>query len=47
MSSGARSGSAGTPGIVTETGEFLAGYASAAYLAAYLEDPAAAAAAAN
>ena len=44
---GRQLGISGTPGIVTETGEFLAGYASAAYLAAYLEDPAAAAAAAN
>ena len=44
---GRQLGISGTPGIITETGEFLAGYASAAYLAAYLEDPAAAAAAAN
>jgi thiol:disulfide interchange protein DsbC len=40
-------GITGTPGIVTDSGEYLAGYANAAYLAAYLEDPAAAAAAAN
>ena len=44
---GRQLGISGTPGIITETGEFLAGYASAAYLAAYLEDPTAAAAAAN
>jgi thiol:disulfide interchange protein DsbC len=30
-------GVTGTPGIVTETGEFLAGYASAAHLAEYLD----------
>jgi thiol:disulfide interchange protein DsbC len=44
---GRKIGISGTPGIVTETGEFLAGYASAAYLAAYLDDPAVATAAAN
>jgi thiol:disulfide interchange protein DsbC len=44
---GRQLGISGTPGIITETGEFLAGYASAAYLAAYLNDPAAVAAAAN
>ena len=33
-------GVTGTPGIVTDTGEFLAGYASAAHLAEYLADPA-------
>jgi thiol:disulfide interchange protein DsbC len=33
----------GTPGIVTDSGELLAGYATAAYLAAYLADPAQAA----
>jgi thiol:disulfide interchange protein DsbC len=38
---GRQLGISGTPGIVTETGEFLAGYASAAYLAAYLSEPAA------
>lgn len=32
-------GVTGTPGIVTETGEFLAGYATAAHLAEYLDDP--------
>jgi thiol:disulfide interchange protein DsbC len=32
-------GVTGTPGIVTETGEFLAGYASAAHLASYLDEP--------
>jgi hypothetical protein len=37
-------GISGTPGIVTDSGEFLAGYASAAYLSAYLEDPSATAA---
>jgi thiol:disulfide interchange protein DsbC len=37
----------GTPGIFTDTGEYLAGYASAAYLAAYLAEPAAATAAAT
>ncbi len=41
---GRQLGVSGTPGIITETGEFLAGYASAAYLAAYLEEPAATAA---
>jgi thiol:disulfide interchange protein DsbC len=35
----------GTPGIFTDTGEYLAGYASAEYLAAYLAGPAAATAA--
>jgi thiol:disulfide interchange protein DsbC len=35
----------GTPGIFTDTGEYLPGYASAAYLAAYLAEPAAATAA--
>jgi thiol:disulfide interchange protein DsbC len=38
---GRQLGISGTPGIVTETGEFLAGYASAAYLAEYLSEPAA------
>jgi thiol:disulfide interchange protein DsbC len=38
---GRQIGITGTPGIVTETGEFLAGYASAAYLAEYLSEPAA------
>jgi thiol:disulfide interchange protein DsbC len=38
-------GITGTPGIVTDSGEYLAGYANAAYLAAYLADPEAAAAA--
>ena len=38
---GRQIGISGTPGIVTETGEFLAGYASAAYLAEYLSAPAA------
>ena len=42
---GRKLGISGTPGIVTESGEYLAGYANAAYLAAYLEDPVAAAAA--
>ena len=37
-------GVTGTPGIVTETGEFIAGYASAAHLAEYLDEPAAVAA---
>ena len=32
----------GTPGIFTDRGEYLAGYASAAYLATYLDEPAAA-----
>ena len=41
---GRKLGISGTPGIITETGEFLAGYASAAYLAAYLAEPAATAA---
>jgi thiol:disulfide interchange protein DsbC len=35
----------GTPGIFTDTGEYLAGYASAEYLGAYLSGPAAATAA--
>lgn len=38
---GRQLGITGTPGIITDRGEFLAGYASAAYLGAYLEDPAA------
>jgi thiol:disulfide interchange protein DsbC len=42
---GRQMGVTGTPGIVTETGEFLAGYANAAYLAAYLAEPAATSAA--
>jgi thiol:disulfide interchange protein DsbC len=41
---GRRIGVSGTPGIFTESGEYLAGYASAAYLAAYLSEPAATAA---
>ena len=41
---GRRIGVSGTPGIFTDTGEYLAGYASAAYLAAYLAEPAATAA---
>jgi thiol:disulfide interchange protein DsbC len=41
---GRQMGISGTPGIVTDSGEFLAGYASAAYLSAYLEDPSATAA---
>ncbi len=41
---GRQLGISGTPGIVTETGEFLPGYASAAYLAAYLSEPEATAA---
>jgi hypothetical protein len=40
-------GVSGTPGIFTDTGEYLAGYASAAYLASYLAEPAAATAAAT
>jgi len=44
---GRKMGITGTPGIITDTGEFMAGYASAAYLAAYLDDPAAAAAASD
>lgn len=32
-------GVTGTPGIVTDSGEFLAGYASAAHLAEYLDEP--------
>ena len=35
-------GVSGTPGIFTDKGEYLAGYANAAYLAAYLAEPAAA-----
>jgi thiol:disulfide interchange protein DsbC len=42
---GRKLGVSGTPGIITETGEFIAGYASAAYLAAYLSEPEATAAA--
>ena len=42
---GRKLGISGTPGIVTETGEFIEGYASAAYLAAYLSEPEATAAA--
>ena len=42
---GRQLGVSGTPGIFTDTGEYLAGYASAAYLAAYLAEPAAATAA--
>jgi hypothetical protein len=38
-------GISGTPGIITDDGEFIAGYANAAYLAAYLAEPAAPAAA--
>ena len=41
---GKQLGLTGTPGIVTDSGEFLAGYANAAYLAAYLAEPATAAA---
>ncbi|MGH8204905.1 MAG: DsbC family protein, partial [Steroidobacteraceae bacterium] len=37
-------GLSGTPGIVTDSGELLAGYANAAYLAAYLAEPEATAA---
>jgi thiol:disulfide interchange protein DsbC len=37
----------GTPGIFTDTGEYLAGYANAAYLAAYLNEPEKTAAAAQ
>lgn len=40
-------GVTGTPGIVTDTGEFIAGYATAAYLAAYLDNPQGASAAAS
>jgi thiol:disulfide interchange protein DsbC len=36
---GRQLGITGTPGIITDRGEFLAGYATAAYLGAYLEDP--------
>jgi len=42
---GRQLGVSGTPGIFTDTGEYLPGYASAAYLAAYLAEPAAATAA--
>ncbi len=42
---GRQLGITGTPGIITDQGEFLAGYATAAYLGTYLTDPAAAAAA--
>ena len=41
----ASSASTARPGIFTDTGEYLPGYASAAYLAAYLAEPAAATAA--
>lgn len=41
---GRQLGITGTPGIITDQGEFLAGYASAAYLGSYLADTAAAAA---
>lgn len=41
---GRQLGITGTPGIITDQGEFLPGYASAAYLGAHLENPAAAAA---
>lgn len=41
---GRQLGITGTPGIITDRGEFLAGYATAAYLGAYLEDPASASA---
>jgi thiol:disulfide interchange protein DsbC len=41
---GRQLGITGTPGIITDQGEFLAGYATAAYLGAYLEDPATASA---
>ena len=44
---GREMGVSGTPGIFTDTGEYLAGYASAAYLASYLAEPAAATAAAT
>jgi thiol:disulfide interchange protein DsbC len=42
---GGNVGLTGTPGIVTETGELIPGYSSAAMLAAYLDEPAATAAA--
>ena len=32
-------GVTGTPGIVTDKGDYLAGYASAAHLASYLDEP--------
>lgn len=38
---GRKLGITGTPGIITDQGEFLAGYATAAYLGSYLADPAA------
>jgi thiol:disulfide interchange protein DsbC len=38
-------GITGTPGIITEYGEYLPGYSSAASIAAYLDEPAARAAA--
>lgn len=38
---GRQLGITGTPGIITDRGELIAGYATAAYLGAYLEDPAA------
>ena len=38
---GRQLGISGTPGIFTDNGEFLAGYATAAYLAQYLSEPAA------
>jgi thiol:disulfide interchange protein DsbC len=44
---GRKLGITGTPGIVTDTGEFVAGYATAAYLAAYLDDPSTASAASD
>jgi thiol:disulfide interchange protein DsbC len=44
---GRKLGITGTPGIITETGEFMAGYANAAYLAAYLDDPSSASAASD
>jgi thiol:disulfide interchange protein DsbC len=44
---GRKLGVNGTPGIFTDTGEYLAGYASAAYLADYLAEPAATAAKAD
>ena len=42
---GRQLGITGTPGIITDSGEFLAGYATAAYLAQYLSEPATTAAA--
>jgi thiol:disulfide interchange protein DsbC len=41
---GRQLGITGTPGIITDQGEFLAGYANAAYLGSYLAEPAATAA---